>query len=150
MLVQRQIRDQALELTVFVSQLPQFAQLAYPYSGIPSLPDIERLLRHAHFPANVADLLPGLDLPHREQNLFFAMTFSRHPCSSCCLRSEDHIHPPDSTFPLSHFWVLGHNRSHGTWVSAVPSTSIVRKYTSHFPQRTIIGEPGVLGFGNMP
>src|SRR3954453_11115001 len=108
MLVQRQIRDQALELTVFVSQLPQFAQLAYPYSGIPSLPDIERLLRHAHFPANVADLLPGLDLPHREQNLFFAMTFSRHPCSSCCLRSEDHIHPPDSTFPLSHFWVLGH------------------------------------------
>src|SRR3954452_22577315 len=107
MLVQRQIRDQALELTVFVSQLPQFAQLAYPYSGIPSLPDIERLLRHAHFPANVADLLPGLDLPHREQNLFFAMTFSRHPCSSCCLRSEDHIHPQTqlSRCLIFGFWV---------------------------------------------
>src|SRR3954454_16558808 len=106
MLVQRQIRDQALELTVFVSQLPQFAQLAYPYSGIPSLPDIERLLRHAHFPANVADLLPGIDLPHREQNLFFAMTFSRHPCSSCCLRSEDHI-PPRLNFPAVSFLGFG-------------------------------------------
>src|SRR4051795_4701667 len=125
MLVQRQIRDQALELTVFVSQLPQFAQLAYPYSGIPSLPDIERLLRHAHFPANVADLLPGLDLPHREQNLFFAMTFSRHPCSSCCLRSEDHIHPPDSTFPLSHFWVLGQLNSPLRFLSIWMESSLI-------------------------
>src|SRR6185312_5489090 len=106
MLVERQVGDQGFQLAILFAQLSKLAQLVQGKPSVFPLPAVKRLLGHAHFPANIADLLPRLDLPQGQDDLLFAMPFSRHS-SSPRFRSEDHIQAPVSTFPLSHFRVLG-------------------------------------------
>src|SRR6185437_1177523 len=106
MLVERQVGDQGFQLAILFAQLLKLAQLVQGKPSVFPLPAVKRLLGHAHFPANIADLLPRLDLPQGQDDLLFAMPFSRHS-SSPRFRSEDHIQAPVSTFPLSHFRVLG-------------------------------------------
>src|SRR4029077_17673170 len=95
-------------LPILFAQLPELAQLAQSQSSVAPLPAVKRLLRYAHFPADLAHLLSCFGLPQCSHDLLFAVPFPRH-ASSCSLRSEDHILAPLSTFQLSRFRVLGHS-----------------------------------------
>src|SRR5215204_5389333 len=107
MLVQSQVGHQRLQLSVLFAQLPQFPQFAYTQASITSFPAVECLGRHAHLPAHLAHLLAGFHLPQRVDDFLFAVPFAWHRFSFLCSCPENHASSKSSTFPLSHFRVLG-------------------------------------------
>jgi hypothetical protein len=68
-LVQREIRHEALQPIVFVLELSEPAQLADAQVGVLLLPGVERGFADAQLPADVADRRAGLDLPKRLRDL---------------------------------------------------------------------------------
>src|SRR6185437_12101190 len=89
MLVERQVGDQGFQLAILFAQLLKLAQLVRGKPSVFPLPTVKRLLGHALFPANIAGLLPRLDLPQGQDDLLFGMPFPWHS-SSPRFRSEDH------------------------------------------------------------
>ena len=74
-IVERQVDDQGLQLLILFAQLPKFAQLAKLAQlvrgtlAVFSLRVVIRLPGYAYSAADLADLLPTLDLPKRANNL---------------------------------------------------------------------------------
>src|SRR6185312_10255995 len=106
MLVERQVGDQGFQLAILFAQLLKLAQLVQGKPSVFPLPAVKRLLGHAHFPANIAGLLPRLDLPQGHDDLLFGMPFPRHS-SSPRFRSEDHSRRRSQLFRslIFGFWV---------------------------------------------
>src|SRR5208337_2119241 len=87
--VQRQIRDQMLELRVLLPQLPEFAQLAQSQPSVLLLPNVVRGFAYAVLAAEVAYPRAAFSLMQRPQNLLFRVPSLRHPGPPSS-RSEDH------------------------------------------------------------
>src|SRR6185437_10038499 len=106
MLVERQVGDRGFQLAILFAQLLKLAQLVRGKPSVFPLPTVKRLLGHALFPANIAGLLPRLDLPQGQDDLLFGMPFPRHS-SSPRFRSEDHSRRRSQLFRglIFGFWV---------------------------------------------
>jgi hypothetical protein len=114
--VQREIGHQPLQLTVLLTQLPQFPQLAQTQSGILLLPQVKRLLADR--------LIPCLRQISTTVSPDSASLRTRRIASSLCPRFA--IFRPSSllkrtttscrlsTSERTSFWVLGH-KLNGGW-----------------------------------
>ena len=78
MLVQAQVRHQALQLRVLIAQLSQLAQLLQSHPRILLLPQVKRLLTDPMLAADFHHRVPRLRLPQHSQNLLFAVSSLRH------------------------------------------------------------------------
>jgi hypothetical protein len=90
MAIEREVGHQAVELRVFLAELPEFPQFTEAQPRILAFPHVERLLADAHITTDFRNRRPALRLPQGGQHLLFAM-----PSSSChrrvlLLSQEDH------------------------------------------------------------
>ena len=69
-LIEREVRHQALELVAFFTQLAQLADLRRPQVGVFALPNVESGLAHSELAAYISDRGAALRLPQRVGDLF--------------------------------------------------------------------------------
>jgi hypothetical protein len=105
--IEREIRHQAFQLGILLTELPQFAQFTEAQPRILALPHVKRLLADADLPAHVHHGRATLCFPQGGQNLFLGM-----PSSSChrrvlLLGQEDHVAGRFLKLPLAYFSGFG-------------------------------------------
>jgi hypothetical protein len=108
MAIEREIRHQAFQLGILLTELPQFAQFTEAQPRILALPHVKRLLADADLPAHVHHGRATLCFPQGGQNLFLGI-----PSSSCSRRvlllgQEDHVAGRFLKLSLAYFSGLGH------------------------------------------
>lgn len=94
-LVERQIRDELLELFVFVLELTNAAQLGDAHALVDALPVIEGRLGHAELAANFLDGGAGFDLAKGVSDLLLSELRSPHRTAPIG-ETSDAMHPAQS------------------------------------------------------
>jgi len=107
MVIEREIRHQAFQLGILITELPQFAQFTEAQPRILALLQVKRLLANADLPAHVHPGRATLCFPAEQPESVLGMPSSSCPRRVLLLGQEDHVAGRFLKLPLAYFSGFG-------------------------------------------